>query len=71
MTADTSPVNEFLLRFNVAGCASVSAATLSLTVGNTTSDNSTATGAGAVFGVSPSDPNLNWSEGSVTWTPLR
>ena len=46
LTADTSPVNQFLLRFNVTGCTSVSAATLSLTVGTTTSDNSTAYGWG-------------------------
>ena len=68
LTGDTSPVNQFLLRFNVTSCASPTAATLALTVGTTSSDNSTATGAGRVFGVSPTDSNINWAEGSVTFS---
>jgi hypothetical protein len=67
VTADTSPVNQFLLRFDVTSCASPTAATLALTVGTASTDNSTATGAGRVFGVSPTDPNVNWTEGSVTY----
>jgi fibronectin type 3 domain-containing protein len=62
LTVDNSPVNDALLKFTVtgtAGCA-VSKATLTLTVGSTTNDNSAY--GGDAYGTSDA-----WTEGAVTW----
>ena len=63
LVADHSPVNDFLVKFDVAdtaGCQ-ITDARLRLTVGNATDDNSAH--GGDVFGVAPTA----WSQGSVTW----
>ena len=67
ITVDSSPSNDFLLKFTVSGtgagttCPAITGAKLRLTVGNTTNDNSPAGGdfRGAV--------DSNWTEGTVTW----
>ncbi|HEY9476504.1 MAG TPA: DNRLRE domain-containing protein, partial [Mycobacteriales bacterium] len=58
LTADNSPVTDFLLKFQVAttGCDSLSSATLRLT-----SNNGSSTG-GDFYTTGP-----NWSESTVTW----
>ena len=67
ITVDSSPVNDFLVKFTVAGtgsgtsCPTIAAAKLRLTVGNTTNDNSDK---GGNFRAAV---NSNWSEASVTW----
>jgi hypothetical protein len=67
LVVDASPVNDFLMKFTVAGtgpgttCATISSAKLRMTVGNGTDDKSVKGGdfRGAV--------NSNWAEGTVTW----
>ena len=67
ITVDSSPVNDFLVKFTVAGtgsgtsCPTIASAKLRLTVGNTTNDNSNK---GGDFRAAV---NSNWSEASVTW----
>jgi len=67
LTVDTSPVNEFLMKFTVSGvgagtgCPSVAAAKLRLTVGNSSSDNSAK---GGEFRAAVSS---SWSESTVTY----
>jgi chitodextrinase len=63
LTADHSPVNDFLVKFNVSGTAGcpITGARLRLTVGSTTDDNSVH--GGDFFGVAPGA----WSQGTVTW----
>ena len=62
IVTDNSPVNDGLLKFTVAtgGCA-ISSATLSLTVGTSSSDES---GKGGDLHTTAS---TSWSEGTVTW----
>jgi fibronectin type 3 domain-containing protein len=67
ITVDTSPANDFLVKFTVSGtgagtsCPTIASAKLRLTVGGTTNDNSPKGGdfRGAV--------SSSWSESSVTW----
>jgi Purple acid Phosphatase, N-terminal domain/Iron/zinc purple acid phosphatase-like protein C len=62
LTADNSPVSDFLLRFTVpTSCASVRSATLTLTVG-TGADNGSVKG-GDVYGTSDN----GWTESTVVW----
>jgi hypothetical protein len=62
LTADNSPVSDFLMRFAVpSSCASPRGATLALTVGSGT-DNGSAKG-GDVYAAADN----GWSEGSVIW----
>ena len=66
VVVDTSPVNDFLLRFAVSGigspgCTTVTKATLRLTVGTNTDDGSPK---GGVFFLAASS---TWSESNVTW----
>jgi fibronectin type 3 domain-containing protein len=60
LTADNSPVDDFLLKFNVAtsGCASLTSATLRLT------DNANASPRGGDVYTTGS----NWTEGTVSWS---
>ena len=62
IVTDNSPVNDGLMKFTVAtgGCA-ISSATLSLTVGTSTSDES------AKGGDLHTTAGTSWSEGTVTW----
>jgi fibronectin type 3 domain-containing protein len=63
LTADNSPVVDFLLKFTVPStCASVSSAKLTLTVGGGT-DNGSVKG-GDIFAA----PDNGWSQSTVTWT---
>jgi hypothetical protein len=62
LVADNSPVDHFLLRFDdtLTGCTTITAASLRLTVGSGSTDNS------------PSGGNLfttgtSWNEATVTW----
>jgi chitodextrinase len=61
LAVDTSPVNDALVKFNLANCTSASNAILRLTVGSSTDDASSS--GGAVFGTN----NAPWSEATVTW----
>jgi chitodextrinase len=66
LVVDTSPVNDFLLRFSVTGigspaCPTATRATLRLTVGTSTDDNSPK---GGVFFAAASSA---WSEATVTY----
>jgi chitodextrinase len=66
VVVDTSPVNDFLLRFAVSGigspgCTTVTRATLRLTVGTSTDDGSPK---GGVFLLAAATA---WSESTVTW----
>jgi hypothetical protein len=67
ITVDTSPANDFLLRFDITGtgagtaCPTITGAKLRLTVGTNTSDNSDR--GGELRGAA----NTPWSESTVTW----
>jgi chitodextrinase len=63
LTADHSPVDDFLVKFNVTGTAGcrITSAQLRLTVGSTTDDNSGH--GGDFFRVTATA----WSQGTVTW----
>ena len=62
LVADNSPVDQFLVRFDVAltGCSTITAASLRLTVGSGSSDNSPS---GGNFFTTGTD----WNEATVTW----
>ena len=67
LTVDSSPVNDFLVKFTVAGtgagtsCPQVASAKLRLTVGSSGTDNS------AAGGVFRGTASTAWSEGTVNW----
>src|SRR5215218_985481 len=67
ITADASPINDFLIRFTVSGtgsgtsCATIAAAKLRLTVGSTSNDQSPK---GGDFRAAV---DSNWSESTVVW----
>ena len=67
ITVDSSPVNDFLVKFTVSGtgagtsCPTIASAKLRLTVGNTTNDNS------PMGGDFRAAVNSNWAESTVTW----
>jgi chitodextrinase len=67
----SGPVNDALLRFVIPSGCTPSSAQLTLTVGSGSSDPSTK--GGSFYATSPSDPNADWSEASVTWAtaPLK
>jgi chitodextrinase len=62
LVADNSPVDHFLVRFDVAftGCTTITAASLRLTVGSGSSDNSPSGGNFFTTGT-------GWNEATVTW----
>jgi chitodextrinase len=62
LVADNSPVDHFLVRFDVAltGCTTITAASLRLTVGSGSSDNSPS--GGNFF-----TTDTGWNEATVTW----
>ena len=68
ITIDTSPVNQFLMKFEVVGtgagttCPTIASAKLRLTVGNATDDNSPR---GGEFRRAADTPA--WTEGGVNW----
>jgi hypothetical protein len=68
VTVDTSPVNDFLVKFTVSGtgagtgCPSIAAAKLRLTVGNVSNDNAPK---GGDFRAAV---NSSWSESTVTYS---
>jgi fibronectin type 3 domain-containing protein len=60
LVADNSPVDHFLVRFDVSGCTTVTAASLRLTVGSGSTDNSPSGGNFFTTGT-------GWNEATVTW----
>jgi acid phosphatase type 7 len=62
LVADNSPVDHFLVRFDVAltGCSTITAASLRLTVGSGSTDNSPSGGNFFTTGT-------GWNEATVTW----
>ncbi|MDQ6849138.1 MAG: fibronectin type III domain-containing protein [Actinomycetota bacterium] len=67
LTVDAaSPTNDMLLKFTAPQtCTNVTAATLTLTVGSTSTNASTH--GGDFYATSRTDPNAGWSEKTVTW----
>jgi hypothetical protein len=63
LTADGSPVNDFLVKFSVTGTSGcqITKATLQLTVGTSTNNNSVK--GGDIYGAT----STAWSESTVTW----
>jgi chitodextrinase len=60
----SSPVNDLLVEFTTS-CTNITAATLKLTVGSTSTNPSVH--GGDFFATKANDPFANWSEGTVTW----
>jgi chitodextrinase len=67
LKADASaPKNDLLMKFTVPStCATVTAASLTLTVGSASTDPSVR--GGDFYATSPGDTNAGWSESSVVW----
>jgi len=62
----SSPVNDWVMKFELSTTCTPTTATLSLTVGSGTNDPSSS--GGSIYATSLSDPNAGWAEATVSWT---